>query len=134
MIMFRFAAWAAVLALAAYTTAFAQKKYDAGASDTEIRIGNTAPYSGVLSNASSGPKAMKAYFVQATVQVIRQTGDDLTHENIMKHAANLDVTLPMLLPGINVKTSADDYFPLERMKMMRFTGTYWELFGKVYGR
>jgi branched-chain amino acid transport system substrate-binding protein len=52
----------------------------------------------------------------------------------MKQAASLDVTLPMLLPGISVTTSADDYFPLERMKMMRFNGTYWELFGKVYGR
>lgn len=71
---------------------------------------------------------------QATVQVIRQAGDNLTHENIMKQAASLDVALPMLLPGISVTTSADDYFPLERMKMMRFNGTYWELFGKVYGR
>ncbi|MNR39580.1 hypothetical protein D3C85_1578000 [compost metagenome] len=68
------------------------------------------------------------------MQVIRQAGDNLTHENIMKQAAGLDVTLPMLLPGISVTTGVDDYFPLERMKMMRFNGTYWELFGKVYGR
>jgi branched-chain amino acid transport system substrate-binding protein len=71
---------------------------------------------------------------QTAVQVIRQAGDNLTHENIMKQAASLDLTLPMLLPGVNVKTSADDYFPVERMKMMRFNGTHWELFGKVYGR
>lgn len=71
---------------------------------------------------------------QTAVQVIRQAGDNLTHENIIKQAASLDLTLPMLLPGVNVKTSADDYFPVERMKMMRFNGTHWELFGKVYGR
>jgi branched-chain amino acid transport system substrate-binding protein len=71
---------------------------------------------------------------QTTVQVIRQAGDDLTHENIMKQASSLDLTLPMLLPGVNVKTGADDYFPVERLKMMRFNGTHWELFGKVYGR
>jgi branched-chain amino acid transport system substrate-binding protein len=71
---------------------------------------------------------------QATVQVLKQAGDTLTHENIMKQAASLDFTLPMLLPGINVKTGPDDYFPIERMQMMRFNGTRWELFGKVYGR
>lgn len=71
---------------------------------------------------------------QTAVQVIRQSGDNLTHENIMKQAASLDLPLPMLLPGVNVKTGADDYFPVERIKMMRFNGTHWQLFGKVYGR
>jgi hypothetical protein len=38
---------------------------------------------------------------------------DLTHENIMKQAANLDVTLPLMLPGIKLKTSPTDYYPIE---------------------
>jgi ABC-type branched-subunit amino acid transport system substrate-binding protein len=46
---------------------------------------------------------------EATVQVLKQCGDDLTHENVMKQAANLDVSLPMLLPGIKLKTSPTDY-------------------------
>jgi branched-chain amino acid transport system substrate-binding protein len=70
---------------------------------------------------------------EATVQVIKQCGDDLTHENMMKQAANLDVALPMLLPGIRLKTSPTDYFPIEAMRLQRFNGETWELFGDVIG-
>ncbi len=71
---------------------------------------------------------------QGLVQVLKQAGDNLTRENIMKQAASLDMTLPMLLPGVNVKTGPDDFFPIERMQLQRFTGKTWEMFGKVYGR
>jgi branched-chain amino acid transport system substrate-binding protein len=71
---------------------------------------------------------------QGLVHVLKQAGDNLTRENIMKQAANLDITLPMLIPGVNVKTGPDDFFPIERMQMQKFTGKTWELFGKVYGR
>jgi len=43
------------------------------------------------------------------------------------------MTLPMLLPGVNVKTSATDFYPIERMQLSRFDGKTWVLFGKVYG-
>ena len=71
---------------------------------------------------------------QGLVHVLKQAGDNLTRENIMKQAANLDITLPMLIPGVNLKTGPDDFFPIERMQMQKFTGKTWELFGKVYGR
>lgn len=71
---------------------------------------------------------------QTLVQVLKQAGDNLTRDNIMKQAANLDLTLPMLLPGVNVKTGPDDFYPIEREQLMEFTGTTWKLFGKVYGR
>jgi ABC-type branched-subunit amino acid transport system substrate-binding protein len=71
---------------------------------------------------------------QGLVQVLKQCGDNLTRENVMKQAASLDMTLPMLLPGVNVKTSADDFYPIEREQLARFNGKTWELFGKVYGR
>jgi branched-chain amino acid transport system substrate-binding protein len=71
---------------------------------------------------------------QALVQVLKQCGDDLTHDNIMKQAANLkDVELPMLIPGIKMNTSPTDYFPIEQMQMQRFNGKNWELFGPVIG-
>ena len=70
---------------------------------------------------------------QCLVQVLKQAGDNLTRENIMKQAASLDITLPMLLPGVNVKTAADDFFPIERQQLSRFDGKNWVLFGKVYG-
>ena len=53
---------------------------------------------------------------QTLEQVLRQAGDNLTRENIMKIAANLSLTLPMLYPGIDVKTAADDFYPIERMQ------------------
>jgi hypothetical protein len=65
--------------------------------------------------------------------VIKQCGDNLTGENIAKQAANLDVALPMMLPGIKVKTSPTDYFPVEAMRLQRFNGEAWELFGDVIG-
>jgi branched-chain amino acid transport system substrate-binding protein len=71
---------------------------------------------------------------QTLVQVLKQSGDNLTRDNVMKQAANLDMNLPMLLPGVNVKTSADDFYPIERGQLMKFNGKSWELFGKVYGR
>jgi branched-chain amino acid transport system substrate-binding protein len=69
---------------------------------------------------------------QAMVQVLRQCGDDLRRENIMRQAANLkDLELPMRLPGIKVNTSSNDYFPIKQMQMERFNGTTFELFGPV---
>jgi branched-chain amino acid transport system substrate-binding protein len=69
---------------------------------------------------------------QTMVQVLKQCGDDLTRENIMKQAANLkDLELGMLLPGIKINTGPEDYFPIEQMQMTRFNGEYTELFGPV---
>jgi branched-chain amino acid transport system substrate-binding protein len=71
---------------------------------------------------------------QTLEHVLRKAGDDLTRENLMKIAANLDLKLPMLYPGVDVKTSADDFYPIERMQLVRFNGTRYEPFGPVQGR
>jgi branched-chain amino acid transport system substrate-binding protein len=71
---------------------------------------------------------------QGLVQVLKQAGDNLTRENIMKQAASLDMNLPMLLPGVNIKTGPDDFYPIEREQLAKFDGKTWLLFGKVYGR
>ena len=69
---------------------------------------------------------------QGIVQVLKQCGDNLTRENVMKQAANLTMELPMLLPGVNVKTGPNDFYPIEREQLARFDGKTWVLFGKVY--
>ena len=67
---------------------------------------------------------------ETMVQVLKQCGDELTRENIMKQAANLkNFELGLLLPGIKINTSATDYFPIEQMQMSRFNGEHGELFG-----
>ena len=71
-------------------------------------------------------------FCQTLVQVLKQCGDDLTRENIMKQAANLhDFTVPMLLPGITINTSPTDFAPIKQIQMARFDGERWRLFGPV---
>jgi len=73
------------------------------------------------------------YTVAQTLhQVLKQAGDTLTRENVMKQAASLkDLELPMLLPGIKINTSASDFYPIEQMQMQKFNGERWELFGPV---
>ena len=71
---------------------------------------------------------------QGTVQVLKQAGDNLTRENIMRQAANIEMNLPMLLPGVNVKTGADDFYPIERGQLARWDGKTWVLQGKIFGR
>jgi hypothetical protein len=69
---------------------------------------------------------------QTMVQVLKQCGDDLTRENVMRQAANLkDFSSDMLLPGIKINTSADDFFPIEQMQLMKFDGQAWQRFGEV---
>ena len=69
---------------------------------------------------------------QTLVQVLKQCGDNLTRENVMKQAANLkNLELGMLLPGIKINTGPKDYFPVEQNQMMRFNGERWEFFGPI---
>ena len=66
------------------------------------------------------------------VQVLKQCGDDLSRENIMKQAANLkDLELPLLLPGIKINTSPTNYSPIRQMQLATFNGESWELFGDL---
>ena len=69
---------------------------------------------------------------QTLVQVLKQCGDDLTHENVMKQAASLKSFTPdTLLPGVTINTSATDFAPIKQLQMMRFKGEKWELFGDI---
>jgi branched-chain amino acid transport system substrate-binding protein len=65
------------------------------------------------------------------VQVLKQCGDDLTRENIMKQAANLDFDLPMFLPGVKVGTKPTQFFPVREMQLAKFNGKIFERFGEV---
>ena len=69
---------------------------------------------------------------QTLVHVLRQCGDDLSRENVMRQATGIQkLQLGMLLPGITIDTADGDYAPLEQMQMRRFTGQHWEPFGPV---
>lgn len=69
---------------------------------------------------------------QTMVHVLQQCGDDLSRENVMKQAASIkELELDMMLPGIKLNTGPKDFFPIEQMRLARFDGTQWELFGEV---
>ena len=65
--------------------------------------------------------------------VLKQCGNDLSRENIMRQAENLKgVELPFLLPGIKVDTSPTDHAPIQQERLAKFNGEYWELFGEIF--
>jgi branched-chain amino acid transport system substrate-binding protein len=69
---------------------------------------------------------------QTMVQVLKQAGDNLTRENVMKQAASLkDFAPDTVIPGITINTSATDFAPIEQLKMMQFTNGQWKLFGDI---
>jgi len=67
-----------------------------------------------------------------TVQMLKQCGDELTRENVMKQAASLhNLELPMLLPGIAINTSPTNFAPIRQAQMRRFDGERYVPFGPV---
>jgi ABC-type branched-subunit amino acid transport system substrate-binding protein len=68
---------------------------------------------------------------KAMVQVLKQCGDELTRANVMKQAANLDMEVETLLPGIKVKTTPTDFSPIDQLQLIRLKGDSWELFGSI---
>jgi branched-chain amino acid transport system substrate-binding protein len=70
---------------------------------------------------------------QAMTLVLKQCGNDLSRENILKQAENLkNVEFPLLLAGIKVNTSPTDHAPIEQEQLAKFDGERWVLFGELY--
>jgi ABC-type branched-subunit amino acid transport system substrate-binding protein len=69
---------------------------------------------------------------QNMVEVLKQCGDNLTRENVMKQATSVKgLKLSMLLPGIEISTSPTDYAPIKQMQLQKFDGKTWQLFGPI---
>src|SRR5687767_10147143 len=73
------------------------------------------------------------YTVAATLhQVLKQCGDNLTRENVMRQAASMKgFKIDTLLPGVTISTGGQDFAPIQSVQLMRFNGTQWERFGEV---
>lgn len=66
------------------------------------------------------------------VQVLKQCGNDLTRENLMKQANSIkNLDLPLLLPGIKLNTGVEDHYPIEQFQLVKFDGKTWARFGNV---
>jgi branched-chain amino acid transport system substrate-binding protein len=76
------------------------------------------------------------YTVASTLhQVLKQAGDNLTRDNIMKQAASMkNFRVETMLPGISITTSDDDFAPIQSVQLIRFDGKQWVRFGQVMGK
>lgn len=87
----------------------------------------------VPSVSKTNGQAVLGYLVgKLTVEVLKNCGDDLSRENVMRQARSLKgIQLPMMVQGIQINTSPSDHAPIEQMRMMRFTNGQWQHFGPV---
>jgi branched-chain amino acid transport system substrate-binding protein len=82
-------------------------------------------------NVTDGSNAYGYMVAELTAQLLKQCGDNLTRENVMKQAANLKkVPLQLLLPGVTAETSPDDFAPFQTLQLARFDGKSWVAFGE----
>src|SRR3979490_1538147 len=79
--------------------------------------------------------ALSGYInVEGIVQAIQQCGDDLTRENLLKQATGMKGTrFKMMLPGIQLNTTPQDYAPYESLRMAKFEGSSWKLIDEAGG-
>jgi branched-chain amino acid transport system substrate-binding protein len=85
---------------------------------------------------NDNPREMAAVFAYVTAQVgaaiLRQCGDDLTRDNLLRVATNLkNVPIKLLLDGVSINTSPTDYLPIKRAQMIEFDGASWQAFGDL---
>ena len=87
----------------------------------------------VPSVSKSNGQAVYAYLnARLILEVLKNCGDDLSRENIMKQARSIKgLQIPMMVPGIQINTSPSDHATVEQMRMMRFTNGHWQFFGPV---
>ena len=86
---------------------------------------------GDLANALNITGYSSAFLI---VHVLKQCGDNLTRDNVMRQAANLqNFATPSSLPGITLNTSPTDFAPIKSTQPVRFDGKTWVRFGDVLG-
>ena len=69
---------------------------------------------------------------ETLLQVLKQCGDDLSRENIMRQAASLkNYQNPVALPGVVINTGPNDFRPIEQMRLVKFDGNTWQPIGEV---
>ncbi|HVD11666.1 MAG TPA: ABC transporter substrate-binding protein [Gaiellaceae bacterium] len=67
------------------------------------------------------------------VAALKKAGKNLTRPRIMRAATRLTIKNdPFLLPGITVRTTASDHFPLDQAKLERYHNGHWVSFGGLF--
>ena len=103
-------------------------KNDPGMNEVRAFIAQHAPEAD-----STDANVTVAYgYAVSTMQVLKQCGNDLSRENIMRQATNIhDLDARVLFPGILINTSPTNFHPIRQMQLTRWNGNYWEVFGEL---
>jgi branched-chain amino acid transport system substrate-binding protein len=102
------------------------------AKDRTVRL-----YKSVLARflPSAKPDDVFNYYGMAVaytmVDTLRKAGRNPTRESVLRAATHLDEVNPFLLPGVRIKTSPNDYYPMDKVKLARYRGTHWQFFGNL---
>jgi ABC-type branched-subunit amino acid transport system substrate-binding protein len=67
----------------------------------------------------------------AMTRILKQCGDNLTRDNIMKQMTSLDMEVGVYLPGVRIRTSPTNYAPINQLQLMKFNGQRFDLFGSI---
>jgi branched-chain amino acid transport system substrate-binding protein len=65
------------------------------------------------------------------VDTLKKAGRNLTRATVLRAATHLNETNPFLLPGVRIRTTPNDYYPMDKVKLARYRGTHWRFFGKL---
>ena len=102
------------------------------AKDKTVRL-----YKSVLARflPSAKPDDVFNYYGMAVaytmVDTLRKAGRNPTRESVLRAATHLDEVNPFLLPGVRIRTSPNDYYPMDKVKLARYHGTHWQFFGNL---
>ena len=65
------------------------------------------------------------------VDTLRKAGRNLSRAGVLRAATHLNETNPFLLPGVGIRTTPNDYYPMDRVKLARYHGSHWQFFGNL---
>ena len=94
-------------------------------------------YRSILARFMPGAKPLDVYLYYgmavafSMVDALRHAGANPTRDSLLRAATHLDEVNPFLLPGIRIKTSPSDYYPMEKAQFVRYQHGLWVLFGKL---
>jgi branched-chain amino acid transport system substrate-binding protein len=80
--------------------------------------------------------ALSGYIIaQGIAKGLSDCGDDLTRENLLKQASSFKgQRFKMMLPGVELNNSAEDYAPYHALRVAKFEGASWQLIDEVSGQ
>ena len=102
------------------------------AKDKTVRL-----YHSILSRYMPNAKFLDVYnyygmaVAYSMVDVLRKAGKSPTRASVLRAATHLNEVNPFLLPGIRIRTSGRDYYPMDKARLIRYRGNGWVYFGKL---